>query len=304
LRRSLRLVFNHVVKYKGPLLGARIADMQMITLHLSTFLLAIAASGLVALAPSVQAGPSDQTPATAPSQPEQQTPSPPPHPLSRSPLRFALPRREYLCAGGARVVILLETGAARLTLNDRIFNMKLVESASTTKYAEGSVVWSSTGEDGFLVDNADTAHPKMLAEECHLESSFPLAASTSSSIKGTATFALHATLPADAVLIVQLRDLTRDADDPAAVLAEERVPLSGRKSPVSFALRYDPAKITAKAPYGVSASITGSGKLLFVLVKAVTLPDLANPAPIRLALSRATPTKGQTPPVPEAPPHF
>jgi uncharacterized lipoprotein YbaY len=263
--------------------------MQMITLHLSAFLLAVATSAAVARTPSVQADSSDQTPATAPSQPEQQPPSPPPHHISRSPLRFALPRREYLCAGGARVVILFETTAARLTLNDRIFNMKLVESAATTKYAEGSVLWSSTGEDGFLVDNADPSHPKMLAEECHLQSSFPLAASTSSSIKGTATFGQHPALPADAVLIVQLRDLTRDSDDTAAAVAEERVPLGGRKSPVSFMLRYDPAKIRAKALYGVSASITGHGNLLFVVVKAVTLPDLANPAPISLALSRATP---------------
>jgi len=276
----------------------------MITLHLSKFFLVTAASATLALASSVQAHSSIQTP-TAPSQPEQQTQAPPPRPVKRSPLRFALPRREYLCAAGARVVILLETNAARVTLNDRIFNMKPVEpvTASATKYAEGPVVWSSTGEDGFLVDNADPANPKMLAEECHLQSSFPVAASTSSSIKGSASFGQHPGLPADAVLIVQLRDLTHDADDPAAVLAEERFPLSGRKSPVSFALRYDPAKITAKAPFGVSASITGHGKLLFVLVKTVTLPDLANPAPVRLALSRATINKGKTPPVPEAPPH-
>jgi uncharacterized lipoprotein YbaY len=277
--------------------------MPMITVHLAKSLLAIAVSGSIALAPSVRADCSDQTPSNAPSHPNQQTPSPPPRPISRSPLRFALPRREYLCAGDARVVILLETGAARVTLDERIFNMKPVEAASTTKYAEGSVVWSSTGEDGFLVDNADPAHPKMLAEECHLQSSFPAVAATNNSIKGTAIFGQHPALPGDAVLIVQLRDLTHDADDPAAVLAEERVPLSGRKSPVSFALRYDPAKITAKAPFGVSASITGHGRLLFVLVKAVTLPDLANPAPVRLALSRVTASKGQTPPVPEAPPH-
>jgi uncharacterized lipoprotein YbaY len=279
--------------------------MSMTILHLSKFLLAVAGSASIALAPSLQAYSSDRTPATAPSQAEQQTPAPPPRPVKRSPLRLALPRREYLCAGGARVVILLETGAARLTLNDHIFNMKTVEpiTASTTKYAEGSVVWSSTGEDGFLVDNAHPAHPKMLAEECRLQSSFPAAASTGSSIEGSATFGPHPALPADAVLIVQLRDLTRDADDPAAVLAEERIPLGGRKSPVSFALRYDPAKITAKAPFGVSASIMGHSKLLFVLVKAVNLPDLANPASVRLALSRATPIKGQTPAIPEAPPH-
>jgi len=39
-------------------------------------------------------------------------------------------------------------------------------------------------------------------------------------------------------------------------------------------------------------------------VKAVTIPDITNLAPVRLALSRATSSKGQRPPVPEAPPHF
>ncbi len=61
---------------------------------------------------------------------------------------LALPRREYLCAGGARIVILVETKAARLTLNGHIYNMKQVETESGTKYAEGSVVWSSTEKTG------------------------------------------------------------------------------------------------------------------------------------------------------------
>lgn len=244
------------------------------------------------------------------SQPAQQTPAQAPHPPTRSTMRLALPRREYLCAGGARIVILLETNAARLTLNGHIYNMKQVESdsgsGSGTKYAAGSLAWSSTGEDGFLVDNADISNPKMLAEECHLQSSYPPADPTAGSMNGTATFGSARALPADAVLIVQLRDLSHDADDPAAILAEERVPLGGRVAPISFALKFDPSKATAKIPFAVSASITGHGKLLFVLVKAVTVPDISNPAPIHLALSRASSKKGQSPasPVPEAPPHL
>jgi uncharacterized lipoprotein YbaY len=265
-------------------------------------LTAVAPLPLPVLSLSDQQASPDQAPG-APPQPEQQTPHPPT--LSRSPLRFALPRREYLCAGGARIVILLETKAARLTLNGHIYNMKQVESASGTKYAEGSVVWSSTGEDGFLTDSADALHPKMLAEECHLQSSFPPAPPSTGSIPGTATFASHPTLPGDAILIVQLRDLSRDADDPAAVLAEERIPIGGRTAPISFELKFDPSKTTAKIPFAISASITGHGKLLFVLAKAVTIPDIANPGPVHLALSRATTNKGKTAaPVPEAPPHL
>jgi len=225
-------------------------------------------------------------------------------------MRLALPRREYLCAGGARVVILLESKAARLTLNGHVYTMKQVESdsgsGSVTKYAEGSVVWSSTGEDGFLVDNADSSNPKMLAEECHLQSSYPPVAPAAGSINGTATFGTVPALPTDAVLVVQLRDLGHDADDPAAILAEERIPIGGRKAPISFAVKFDPSKADRKIPFAVSASIRGRGKLLFVLVKAVAIPDITNPAPIHLVLSRATSKQGQTPasPVPEAPPHF
>lgn len=249
-----------------------------------------------------------QTPATPGSQPVEQAPAAPPHPASRSTMRMALPRREYLCAGGARIVILLETKAARLTLNGHVYAMKQVESGSGpgTKYAEGSVVWSSTGEEGFLVDNVDSSNPKMLAEECHLQSSYPLVAPTSGSINGTATFGSAPSLSADAVLIVQLRDPSHDPDDPAAVVAEERIPIDGRAAPISFALKFDPSKANGKIPFAVSASIRGRGKLLFVLVKAVSIPDVTNPAPVHLALSRATSKQGQAPvsPVPEAPPHF
>jgi uncharacterized lipoprotein YbaY len=236
-----------------------------------------------------------------------QKPDPGTDPISRSPLRLALPRREYLCAGGVRIVTLIETKAVRLTLNDQIYNLKQIESdsksGSSTKYGAGSVVWSSTGDEGFLADNADPSHPKMLAEECRLQSSFPPVASTAGSISGRATFVSKLALPTDAVLIVQLKDLTKDADDPGAVLAEERVPAGGGKSPLSFTLRYDPAKIAAKSPSAVAASITGrGGKLLFVLVRPLTIADISNPGVLSLALSRAS--SSPKTPIPEAPPHF
>lgn len=246
-------------------------------------------------------------PIRAQAQPAQQTVAPPSGQISRSPLHMALPRREYLCAGGARIVVQIETNAARLTLNEHTYPMKQVPTGpSETKYADGSAVWSSTGDDGFLVDNGDSSKPKMLAEGCHLQSAYPPVAPAGGVIKGTATFGKHPALPADAVLIVQLRDLSHDADDPAALLAEERIPLRGRTSPISFALKFDPAKSPEKIPPAVSASITGRGKLLFVLVRLVIIPDITNPTPVHLALSRATPGKGQptAPPVPEAPPHL
>lgn len=257
---------------------------------------------------SAQSSSPAQSPSAPQSQTAQQPPAPTPHPGSRSTMRMALPRREYLCAGGARIVILLETKAARLTLNGHVYAMKQVDSGSGsgTKYAKGSVVWSSTGEDGFLVDNTDASNPRVLAEGCHLQSSYPPVAPAAGSINGTATFGSAPALPADAVLIVQLRDPSHDPDDPAAVLAEERIPIGGRAAPISFALKFDPSKADRKIPLAISASIRGRGKLLFVLVKAVPIPDITNPAPVHLLLSRATSKQGHAAaaPVPEAPPHF
>jgi uncharacterized lipoprotein YbaY len=273
----------------------------------------LGASVLLTLLPprlSAQESSPTQSPTAPQSQSAPQTPESQPHPISRSTMRMALPRREYLCAGGARIVILLETKAARLTLNGHVYGMKQVETdpgaGSATKYTAGSVVWSSTGEDGFLADSADSSNPKMLAEGCHLQSSYPPVAPASGSINGTATFGSAPSLPADAVLIVQLRDPSHDPDDSAAVLAEERIPIGGRVAPISFALKFDPSKADGKTPFAISASIRGRGKLLFVLVKAVTIPDITSPAPVRLALSKATSKQGQTraSPVPEAPPHF
>jgi uncharacterized lipoprotein YbaY len=272
------------------------------------------AAGLVLPASSLiaQEFASDRVSAARNSEFAQQSPAPPPHPASRSPMKFALPQRTYVCANGVKVAILVETKALRLTMNDHIYSMKQVQAPSGTKYAEGSVIWSSNGEDGSLEDDSAPGPPKMLATNCHLESTFPPTNSSTRDVTGTAAFGKRPTLPSDAVLIVQLRDLSRDPDDPAAVLAEERVPIGGGKSPVSFAVKFDPAaqrldaaKTNEKIPIALAASITGNGKLLFVLVRPVTIPDIANPAAVSLALSRATPSKGQNAtPVPEAPPHF
>ena len=224
-----------------------------------------------------------QEPATAPSHPLQQAPAPNPHPISRSPLHMALPQREYRCEGGARIVILFETSAARLTLNGRIFNMKLVESASTTKYAEGPVVWSSMGEDGFLVDNTDPANPKMLADGCHMTSSFPVVSPTAGSITGTVSYRQHVNLPRDAVVVVHLQDVFLQ-DAPSPFLAEYKTTVGKRHVPIPFTLKFDPSKIDLNHPYVVEASILVHDHLRFTNDTAYPVLTKGNPTNIDLIL--------------------
>jgi len=254
--------------------------------RVSTLLLAAAASLSGSSEPhlvSAQATLLDQDPAPPTAQPAQKLPAPTPHPISRSPLRMALPRREYLCADGARVVILFETTAARLTLNGRIFNMKLGESASTTKYADGSVVWSSTGEDGFLADNSDPANPKMLAENCHMTSSFPVVPRTASSITGTVSYRQHLNLPRDAVVVIHLQDVYLP-DAPSPFLAEFKTTVGQRHVPIPFTLKFDAAKIDPNHPYVVEASILVHEHLRFTNDTAYPVLTKGNPANVDMIL--------------------
>ncbi len=260
--------------------------MLLPTMHLAKITVAITVSASFALPlPSVglRQISAYQEPASQPSQAAQQSPAPPPHPISRSPLRMALPRREYLCEGGAKVVILFETSAARLTLNDRIFNMKLVESASTTKYAEGSVVWSSTGEDGFLADNTDPANPKMLAEKCHMTSSFPVMVSATGSITGTVSYRQHVNLPPDAVVVIHLQDVYLQ-DAPSPFLAEFKTTVGQRHVPIPFNLKFDPAKIDPNHPYVVEASILVHDRLRFTNDTAYPVLTKGNPVKVDMIL--------------------
>jgi putative lipoprotein len=254
--------------------------------RVSALFLAIAASQLGPSEPHLARPPDtflDQDPAPPTAQPTQKAAAPTPHPISRSPLRMALPRREYLCADGARVVILFETSAARLTLNDRIFNMKLVESASTTKYAAGSVVWSSTGEDGFLADNSDPANPKMLAEKCHMTSSFPVVAPATNAITGTVSYRQHVSLPPDAVVVIHLQDVYLQ-DAPSPFLAEFKTTVGQRHVPIPFTLKFDPSKIDPNHPYAVEASILVHDHLRFTNDAAYPVLTKGNPTNIDMIL--------------------
>jgi putative lipoprotein len=260
--------------------------MFMPVIRLSAIFITIAASAsVIEQAPSsvTQHSAADQVPSAPPSPSTQQSPAPTAHPISRSPLHFALPRRAYLCDGGARIVMLIETNAARLTLNDHIYNMKQVETASGTKYAEGSVVWSSDGDDGFLEDHTVAGKPQMLATNCHLQNIYPPVAPAAGRITGTVSFPQRVALPPDAVVLVQLQDVFLP-DAPSPFLAEYKTTVGGRQVPIPFTLKFDPAKIDPKHPYVVEASILVHDQLRFTNDTAYLVLTQGHPAKIDMLL--------------------
>lgn len=82
-------------------------------------------------------------------------------------------------------------------------------------------------------------------------------------VAGTVRPPERMTLPPDAVVEVQLLDVSR-ADAPAIVLARQEIPAQGRQPPFRFAMQYDPATVRAGHRYTVSARIRTRDRLLFV----------------------------------------
>lgn len=81
-------------------------------------------------------------------------------------------------------------------------------------------------------------------------------------VTGTVTYRQRLALPPDAVVNVQLLDVSK-ADVPAIVFGQETIVARGRQVPLAFEVKYDPNRITANATVVVSATIKMGGRLLF-----------------------------------------
>jgi uncharacterized lipoprotein YbaY len=101
--------------------------------------------------------------------------------------------------------------------------------------------------------------------------------SLSGSLSGTVTYLLRIALAPDAVVEVTLQDVSK-ADAPAEVISTQKIETKGAQVPISYALKYDPAKIDAKNTYAVRATITEGGKLTWTSTKRY--PVLTRGAPV------------------------
>lgn len=102
------------------------------------------------------------------------------------------------------------------------------------------------------------------------------AAVATGSVTGTAIYLPRILPPADAVVIVQLQDTSRQGAT-AVVLAEQRIPTNGGGPPYAFTLTYDPAKIVASGTYAVRAQLEANGQLLFVSTRAYLVITQSHP---------------------------
>jgi uncharacterized lipoprotein YbaY len=132
----------------------------------------------------------------------------------------------------------------------------------------GKLTWTSTQRYPVLTRGAPVDNVEILVEQV------PQAGAPATSdaaalpaptgvLTGTVTYLQRIALPPDAVIDVQLQDVSLQ-DVPATVIASERYIAEGRQVPFPFELTYDPAGIDPKHTYAVAARITVDGKLRWI----------------------------------------
>ena len=161
----------------------------------------------------------------------------------------------YTCEGGQKLAVNLYNETVKVSFQDHIYLMKQVPAADGARYSDGKLVWWSKGDGGFLQADAPDGDGEMLAKGCKLDKLMD-------AVTGTVSYLSHAALPPEAVVQVQLQDVTQ-ADAPAIVLAEEKTRLGKRQVPFLFELKFDPAKIDPQRLYSVRANILVENQLRF-----------------------------------------
>ncbi len=102
-------------------------------------------------------------------------------------------------------------------------------------------------------------------------------------VSGTVSYRERLALPPDAVLEVQLADVSKQ-DVAATIVAETSVAAHGRQVPIPFVLPYDPAMIAVNHTYVVRAAIRSDGDLLFTSASHYPVITRGNPAKVDLLL--------------------
>ncbi len=105
------------------------------------------------------------------------------------------------------------------------------------------------------------------------------------SVTGTLTTRERMALPAEAIVTVQLVDVSL-ADAPASLISEQSFTAGGRQVPLPFVLAFDPAAIDERNTYAVQALIAVEGTLLFRTTQQYPVITHANPMTIDVVVQR------------------
>jgi len=103
----------------------------------------------------------------------------------------------------------------------------------------------------------------------------------SGAVTGTVTYLQRMALPPDAVVNVQLQDVSLQ-DVPAKVIAETSVPSEGKQVPIAFRIPYAAADINPAHRYGARATIKAGGETIFA--STTSYPVITRGAPMEIEI--------------------
>jgi putative lipoprotein len=103
-------------------------------------------------------------------------------------------------------------------------------------------------------------------------------------VSGKVTYRQRIAMPPDAVLVVQLMDVSR-ADAPAEMLGEQRIGFEGRQVPIPFEIDYDPGGINQRHSYTVQARILVGEELRFITSTAHPVITRGNPTTVEVVVT-------------------
>jgi uncharacterized lipoprotein YbaY len=158
----------------------------------------------------------------------------------------------YLCEGGVRVQAIYIRGQAAVIFKNQTYTLPQVISGSGFRYSDGRAEWRGKGPEASL---SSLRSNQVLAQNCR-------EVSMDGVLNGTVTYLARMALPPQAVIQVELQDVSRQ-DAPAPVLAEQHIMAEGKQIPFPFELRYDASQILPNHSYALRVRITVDGELWF-----------------------------------------
>lgn len=102
-------------------------------------------------------------------------------------------------------------------------------------------------------------------------------------VSGTVTYRQRSALPANAVILVRLVDVSR-ADASGTVIAEERIDAGGKQVPISFDLAYERNRIQERNRYVIRAEIRDGERLLFTTDTSYPVITQGNPRSVEVTV--------------------
>jgi len=108
-------------------------------------------------------------------------------------------------------------------------------------------------------------------------------AQNTSSVTGTINLRQRVALPNNAIITVQLADISRQGV-PAPVLAQQTITANGAQAPFPFTLQYDKGQITTTGIYIVQGNIKVNGQLRYTTTTAFRVITHGNPTSIGVTM--------------------